>query len=175
MEGPLTVWTHELTSRSMRAKMVRPVALRLTLPEAKLLDAWVSMRERTSPTSASDVLRLALVASGMSAVGRDEWMKIAREGRVVEEWEERVASIGPAASLRELDARIATAPGDDDDRDTLRAQLRQAIEEIIAEHTSAHTCLSCGSALTGKDLAKARTCPQCGSPASSTREEDVPF
>lgn len=152
------------------------MALRLTLPESKLLDAWVSKRVRTAPdTSASDILRLALVASGMSAVGREEWSKIAREGRVIEEWEARTAAVDSSSSLRGLDARIATTPGDDDDRNALRVQLMRAIEEIIDEHTNAHTCLNCGSALTGKDLAEQRACPKCGTAAASTPEEDVPF
>ena len=74
--------------------MVRPIALRLTLPESKLLEAWVEARKRSDKSaSASDVIRRALVAAAFAAHDRDEWTRIANEDRALEEWTARADSL----------------------------------------------------------------------------------
>jgi hypothetical protein len=161
----------------MRAKMVRPIALRLTLAESKLLDAWVTARERTIPnSSASDVMRVALVVAGMGAVGRDEWSRIARDQRVAEEWTARIASVD--SDWLKVEKRISEAPGSDKDRIRLRENIRLAIDDLLQEHESIHVCQGCGRPITSDDMDKHRECPNCHRPVTLVGDEapeEIPF
>jgi len=151
--------------------MVRPVALRLTRGESELLNAWVAVLQPTLPNaSASDVMRRALVAAAFDAISSEEWARIARENRVAEEWGARISSNGPLAPWREVEKKIATAPGDDSDRQNLRKRVQRAVDDTIADHFKVYSCSRCGAPFTGKDLEEDRGCQQCGAD-----EEDVPF